>query len=296
VRLAAAVSVFTLAACARPTAPIAAATAPTVPPPTATTAAPNDARVQPEVPPDAGTPEAAAAPAVTGWITFDGPPYVEETPMHGGPPWSLTSKLPARLRSSGTLLLSFVRERGLGSVPNLAVRFLSRDGTRVERTVVLLSETEFDPALVGDGAQKRAAFAALGDTVRARVVALNAELDAHGADLVALEACTIDPPNPYESSPPCSATQTVKCGAVTFRYLGGRQTLETPHGRRTFPGWRKAGILSADTHARVAVNECVGGAWHDREGKELVLSMVSLCDVAGDWCWAPGDWRFVRGE
>jgi hypothetical protein len=299
VRVAAALAVLALAGCGRPAAPIAA----TTPPPaasatTTTTPAPDDAGMQPDAAHDAGAPEAAAAPARAAprWITFDGPPYVEETPMHGGPPWSFTSKLPARLQPSGTLLIPFVRERGLGSVPNLAVRFVSRDGAHVERTVELLSEGEFDRALPGDDAQKRAAFVALGDTVRARILALDAELDAHGADLVPLEACTVDPPNPYAGSPPCGAVQSIACGGVVFHYLGGRQALETPHGRRAFPAWRKAGVLSSDTGAGVPVNECVGEAWHDPEGKALVLTMVNLCSVAGDWCWVQSDWRVVRGE
>jgi hypothetical protein len=296
VRLAAAVAVLALVACGRPAAPIAATAPPPAPATTATTTPPDDAGAQLDAPRDAVAPEAAAAPTPAQWITFDGPPYVEETPMHGGPPWGFASKLPAQLRPAGTLLVPFVREGGLGSVPNLAVRFMSRDGTRTERTVELLSDSEFAHALTGDDARKRAAFASLADTVRARVLALDAELDAHGGNLVSLETCTIDPPNPYAGWPPCGATQNLQCGAVTFRYLGGRQTLETPRGRRKFPGWRKAKVVATDTGAGVTINECVGGVWWDPEGKDLVLSMVNLCAAAGDWCSVPSDWRFVRGE
>ena len=242
---------------------------------------------------DAGGPVPLADPIGARWVVFDGPPFVEETPMHGGPPWRLeVPGLPARVRSSGALLIPFSHERGLSTVPNLAVRFLSPDGARVVRTAELLTESEFDHALAGGDAEKRAAFAALGDTVRARVLALDAELDAGGADFVPLDRCTIEPPDPYAGWPPCGAVQMVACGGVTFRYLGGRQTLETPRGRRTFPGWRKRKVHGSDG-ADATVNECVGAAALDCDAKALVLRMANLCAVPGDWCSVESDWRVV---
>ncbi len=261
---------------------------PVVPP--ATTPATFDAGA----PRDADVPEAAASPIASRWIVFEGPPYVDQTPMHGGPAWSIdTPELPARSRSSGVIVLPIARGRGLSSVPNLAVRFLSPDGVRVERVVPLLTEAEFDRALQAGEAGKRASFAALGATVRGRVDALNAELDARGTDIAPFGACVVDPSDPYASWPPCGAVQSVRCGAVTVRYLGGHQTLETPRGRRTFPGWRKPKVRSGDRHD-VVVNECVGAAWLDPDGKVLALHVANLCAVPGDWCSVESDWRFVR--
>jgi hypothetical protein len=230
---------------------------------------------------------------VSGWVTFEGPLYVDDAPTHAGPDWTIAgSKLPASIRSSGKIVLALDHERGLSSVPNLTIRFLSPDGARAERSVELLAESEFDHALVGDDAQKRDAFIALGDIVCARVNALNDDLDALGKDLVPMTECTIDPANPFSSWPPCGAAQTVKCGASTYRYLGGRQTLETPRGRRRFPTWRKPKVKSADG-PDVVVNECIGGAWLDADAKVLALSVVNLCAVPGDWCSVESDWRFV---
>lgn len=243
---------------------------------------------------DADVPEAAASPSASRWIVFEGPPYVRQTPMHGGPAWSIDApELPARIRSSGAIVLPLARGRGLSSVPNLAVRFLSADGARVERVVNLLTEAEFDHALKADEDGKRISFATLGDTVRGRVDALNAELDARGTDIVPFGACVVDPSDPYTNWPPCGAVQSLQCGAVTLRYLGGHQTLETPRGPRTFPAWRKPKVRSGDAHD-VVVNECVSGAWLDPEAKVLALHIANLCAVPGDWCSVESDWRFVR--
>jgi hypothetical protein len=278
-----------LGACARPAAPVVTEVA--VLDAAASSPVARDADVPdvPVVPGDASAigPPAAAPPS---WVTFDGPPFVDETPMHGGPAWHIFGmKLPARVHSSGAIVLAVEHERGLSSVPNLAVRFLSKDGSHVDRTVDLLTESEFDQALTRE---KKSSFAALGDVVRGRVAALNAELDARGADVVPLDTCTIDPADGYSSSPACSATQTIRCGTTTFHYLGGRQTLESSHGRRSFPSWRKPAVKTTDGPS-VHVNECIGGAWLDADAKMLTLSVVNLCAFAGDWCFVESDWRFV---
>jgi hypothetical protein len=196
--------------------------------------------------------------------------------MHGGPDWHISgTKLPARVHSSGAIVLAVDHERGLSSVPNLAVRFLSRDGARIDRTIDLLTESEFDQALHGE---KRSTFAAPGDVVRGRVAAIDAELDARGGDIDPLVACTIDPADGYASSPACSA-QTIQCGTATFHYLCGRQTLESPHGRRSFPSWKQPAI-NVTGGPSVRVNECIGGAWLDPDAKMLVLSVVNLCAFA----------------
>ncbi len=242
---------------------------------------------------DADTPDVNAPIAAPRWLTFDGPPFVTETPMHGGPAWTVsTPKLPARSRASGILVVPFSRDRGLSTVPNLAVRFLSANDARVTRTADLLRVDEFDRALA-TGDARRASFEALGALVRARVAAMNDELDARGADLVPLDACTVDPPNPFADWPPCGSAQALQCGGQTLRYLGGRQTLETSRGRRTFPTWRKPKVHSNDGFD-VVVNECVAEAWIDVGTKLLVLHVANLCAVPGDWCSVESDWRFVR--
>lgn len=223
-------------------------------------------------------------------VEFEGPPFERETPMHGGPDWRFRTTLPARVRATGVFVIPFVADRGLSSVPNLALRFLSRDGARVVRAITILDEREFDLALRRTDVDRRTAFAELGDVVRARVAAANGELTHAG--LAPLVACAVDPDNPYAAWPPCGATQTLSCGAATLRYVGGKQTLVTARGRRSFPAWRKPNVRSADG-ADVAVNECIAGAWLDTESRALVASFANLCAVPGDWCSVPRDWRIV---
>ena len=234
------------------------------------------------------------APRAPAWIEFDGPPFVTETPMHGGPAWRFTTpKLPARARSLGTVILGWVDERGLSSVPNLSLRFVSEATARADRTVVLLEAKEFDAALAN--ADKARAFAALGDVVRARVTKMNADLDAR-ADLAALAQCTVEPSNPHADWPPCGATQTLTCGDMKLRYLGGRQTLETPKGRRSFPSWKHPNVGAGNGPRDVKVNECIADAWVDTApgAALLVANVANLCAVPGDWCSAESQWRFVK--
>jgi hypothetical protein len=279
-----AVVAFAMAACARPAAPVDAGEVHD-----SAIDAPADVDV-----PEAATPDAALPAITTGWVLFDGPPFLDETPMHGGPDWRLDStKLPAWIRSPYALVIPYVYERGISDVPNLEVRFMSADGAHVIRSVTLLSEKEFDDALAIP--PKGAGFVPLGVTVRARIAALDAELDALGGGIVPLETCSIDPENPYADWPPCGARQTVTCGAMTLHYLGGKQTLETPHGVKRFPSWHKASVPAGEG-PRVPVNECVSRAWFDRETKTLGLRIANLCASPGDACGVDSDWRFLHVE
>jgi len=233
---------------------------------------------------DAGASTDAGADASrAAWVDAALPAFETETPMHGGPAWSFSTALPARVRT-GEIAIAYASDRGISSVPNLAVRFLDARG-RVVREKTLLAPREFDAALAR--ADRRAAFEELAPTVRARIADANAALDALAP--VKLTACTIDPTSLYASWPPCGADQTIACDGRTMQYLGGRQTLVTPAGRRTNAAWKKP-AEKRDGYS-YAVNECVIGAWLD--GATLLAQFANVCAVAGDWCSVPSEWRVI---
>jgi hypothetical protein len=234
---------------------------------------------------DAGSHAFEAAPPgpARTWIRFKGPPFKEETPMHGGPDWDFETDLPA-IDADGNIALAYDATNDLSNVPNLAVRTMAPDG-HVVATTWLLEVSEFDKALADPS--RKTAFAALAPIVEKRVQIENAALDADR--FTPLEKCTITP-MPYDNYPPCSmVSQTITCGSVEITYA--RQTLDLDGVKKSFPKWKSAALKTG--YGPMPVAECFADAWVEPKRKVFVGDLSYLCQGGGDWCTVDPEWRIV---